>query len=73
MSNLLLYSDNLSPTSIIQEWTVAEGRRDQMGREERDVGEMFTIINIMKTKKGDETRKKSPPELYMKTWRRMLT
>ena len=38
MSNLLLYSDNLSPTSIIQEWTVAEGRRDQMGREESDVG-----------------------------------
>ena len=38
MSNLLLYSDNLSPTSIIQEWTVAEGRRDQMGREKSDMG-----------------------------------
>lgn len=58
VSNLLPYSDNLSPTSIIQEWTVAEGRRDQMGRERRvRWGEMFTIINIVKTKKRGWNKK----------------
>ena len=70
--NLLPYSDNPNPTSIIQERAVAAGRRDQMGERRVMWDKMFTIIK----KLGEETRKSKryPPLLnYMEPWRRMLT